>query len=193
MSRSCLILFALLAQVLGAHAQAPRAKLWVSPCEDLCANLIAAIQRQPDTLEMRLEDALVINESCAAEIVASAMHAVRAEPRQVSKILETALNLAPRRSAAIREAIASYTPAAFMPVVQEEIRRAELPVGRPLLKKDQALIASQLAGSVGNVRIEIRRAELPGLGPEIEIRRALLPTIPTAALMPQKLSTRTRR
>jgi len=182
-----------MAQMLGAHAQAPRAKLWVSPCEDLCANLIAAIQQQPDTLEMRLEDALVINESCAAEIVASAMHAVRAEPHQVSKILETALKLAPRRSAVIREAIASYTPAAFQPVVQEEIRRAELPEGRPLLKKDKALIASQLAGSAGNVRIEIRRAELPDFAPQIEIRRAVLPSVPRASLMKDVPAARRRR
>lgn len=193
MPRSCFILFALMAQMLGAHAQAPRAKLWVSPCEDLCANLIAAIQQQPDTLEMRLEDALVINESCAAEIVASAMHAVRAEPHQVSRILETALKLAPRRSTAIREAIASYTPAAFQPVVQEEIRRAELPAGRPLLKKDKAMIASQLAGSAGNVRIEIRRAELPDFAPQIEIRRAVLPSIPRASLMKDVPAARRRR
>lgn len=193
MPRSCLILIALLAQVLGVHAQAPKAKLWVSPCEDLCANLIAAIQRQPDTLEMRLEDALVINESCAAEIVASAMHAVRAEPHQVSRILETALNLAPRRSTAIREAIASYTPAAFMPVVQEEIRRAELPEGRPLLKKDQALMASQLVGDDGKQRIEIRRAELPDFAPQIEIRRAVLLPIPKATRMLEKPATRQRR
>ena len=143
MKRLCLLLITLMAQVFGAYAQAPKAKLWVSPCEDLCVNLIAAIQRQPAALEMRLEDALVMQESCAADIVVSAMCAVQAEPDQVRIILQTALKIAPQRSAAVRQAMASYKPASLMPAPQEEIRRAELPDLAP--------------------PIEIRRAELPDI------------------------------
>jgi hypothetical protein len=161
MHRLKLIVIALIAQEMCVHAQTPKIMLRVSLCEDLCANLIAAIQRQPGTLEMRLEDALVIHESCAPEIVGAAMYAVRAEPGKVNKILATALKLAPRRADAIRAAVAGYKSSNYAPVVREEIRRAELPAGQTLLKKDKAVIATQIEGVAEGTRIEIRRAELP--------------------------------
>jgi len=160
--------------------QIPRAKLWVSPCEELCADLIAAIQRQPAMLEMRLEDALVMQESCAAELVSAAKYAVRDNPNQVSLILKTALKLAPQRTVAIRAALAYQRPVVPEPVVQEEVRRAELPVGQTLQKKDKARLAAELGDS--SAPLEIRRAQLPDLRAEFEVRSAEVPSGPRLRL-----------
>lgn len=175
-----------LSQVPEIAGEVPKAKLWVSPCEELCADLIAAIQRQPAMLEMRLEDALVMQESYAAELVSAAKYAVRDNPNQLSLILKTALKLAPQRTVAIRAALAYQRPVMPEPVVQEEVRRAELPAGLMLQKMDIARLAAELKRSSGP--LEIRRAQLPDAAPEFEVRRAELPTGPRL-----KLRTRTRR
>ena len=174
-----------LSQVPETAGEVPKAKLWVSPCEELCADLIAAIQRQPAMLEMRLEDALVMQESCAAELVSAAKYAVRDNPNQVSLILKTALKLAPQRTVAIRAALAYQRPVVPEPVVLEEVRRAELPVGQTLQKKDKARLTAELGDS--SAPLEIRRAQLPDAAPEFEVRRAELPTGPRL-----KLRTRAR-
>jgi hypothetical protein len=173
-------------QVPETVGEVPKAKPWVSPCEELCADLIAAIQRQPAMLEMRLEDALVMQESCAAELVSAAKYAVRDNPNQLSLILKTALKLAPQRTVAIRAALAYQRPVLPQTVVQEEVRRAELPAGLMLQKMDIARLAAELKRSSGP--LEIRRAQLPDAAPEFEVRRAELPTGPRL-----KLRTRTRR
>lgn len=159
-----------LSQVPETAGEVPKAKLWVSPCEELCADLIAAIQRQPAMLEMRLEDALVMQEACAAELVGAAKYAVKDNPNQVSLILKTALKLAPQRTAAIRAALAYQRPVWPEPVVQEEVRRAELPVGQMLQKKDKARLAAELGDS--SAPLEIRRAQLPDVRAEFEVRSA---------------------
>jgi len=158
----------------------PKAKLWVSPCEELCANLIAAIQREPAMLEMRLEDALVMQESCAAELVSAAKYAVRDNPTQVSLILKTALKLAPQRTVAIRAAFAYQRPVVSQTVIHEEVRRAELPAGRMLQKTDIAQFTAELKRS--SCPLEIRRALLPELRTEFEVRRAELPSGPRLQL-----------
>jgi len=162
----CLFLLVLtfLALESGVGAQAPQAKMWKpSSCESLCAELLQAIRAQPENLVMRLEDALVINESCVAEIVTAAMHAVQAEPSQVNRIMETALKVAPRRAATISQAIANYNPAEISP--PEEIRPAWIPNGSSFM-----------------LQVEIRRAELPtgAAAPPVveEVRRAVMPVIP---------------
>lgn len=188
----------LMAQVSGGLAQElqavgdlrdkdgeiPKAKLWVSPCEELCANLIAAIQREPAMLEMRLEDALVMQESCAAELVSAAKYAVRDNPSQVSLILRTAFKLAPHRAVAIRAAPAYKRLVLPRPVVQEEVRRAELPVGQTFHKQDKARLAAELGDS--SSRLEIRRAILPELRSEFEVRCAELPSGPRLQLKTKK-------
>jgi hypothetical protein len=173
-------------QVPEMAGQIPKAKLWVSPCEGLCADLIAAIKRQPASLEMRMEDALVMQESCAAELVGAAREAVGDDPSQLSLILKTALKLAPQRSVAIREAMTQDRRRTAEPVLQEEVRRAELPAGQTLPKNVRAQLSSELGTT--SAPLEIRRAELPDPAPEIEVRRAELPSGPRL-----KMRTRKRR
>lgn len=155
---------------VGAEEEtALRAQPWFSPCEILCANLTKAIEERPDLMIMRLEDALVINEPCAPEIVTAAMDAVKAKPHLVKQILETALKVAPSRSDAVLAAVRNYTPGKTPLLVMEEVRRAEIPATAPLM--------------------EIRRAEVAGSNasqPIEEIRRAVVPsaTGDTAAVQP---------
>lgn len=157
---SCLLL---LGAGLGCHGEeelAPRAEPWISPGEVLCANLIQAIQERPDLMVMRLEDALVINEACAAEIVTAAMDAVRAQPALVQQIVETALKVAPSRSAAVMNAVRSYTPASERVVILEEVRRAEVASVETLFEVRRAEAADS---SQPQAIEEVRRAEVPAL------------------------------
>lgn len=140
----CLLLL-LLPQV---WAQPAKAKQPVLTCEALCAELFAAIRANPDKLTMRLEEALVMKEACAAELVATAITAVNEEPALVRKIQETAVEMSPSHKAEILAAVRDYRApvvAAASPAPVVEIRRAELP----------DVQTKPLPGE------EIRRAQLP--------------------------------
>lgn len=131
-------------------------------CGTLCADLHASIQRHPQRLGMWLEDALVIHESCAAEIVAAAMDAVSTEPELVRAILETAIHTAPNREKEIRLAAKRFTVPAAQPMTEpvEEIRRAVV-----------------MAAPEQETVVEVRRALLPDKvepQPIEEIRRAVI-------------------
>ena len=111
---------------------------------------------------MRLEEALVIHESCAGEIVTAAIDAVNAEPGQVRKIVETAMELAPARAAVITAAVKNYTAPVVVAAAEEqvEVRRAVLPTAAP---------PQPVAGE------QVKRAELPLQTrsiPIVEVRRA---------------------
>jgi hypothetical protein len=127
----CLLLLTTAGQLLGQPAKRSTQKSTrYRDCDTLCADLNAAIQRHPGRLGMWLEDALVIHESCAAEIVAAAIDAVDNQPELVRAILETAVHVAPRREQQIRLAARRFKiPAAaewLEPKPQEvvEVRRA---------------------------------------------------------------------
>lgn len=131
-------------------------------CETLCGELFTSIRMEPDKMVMRLEEALVIHEACAAEIVTAAMDAVNAEPALVRKIVETAMDLAPARAALITAAVKSYTAPVVVAAAEEqmEVRRAVLPTAEP---------PKPMAGE------QVMRAELPLQTrsiPIVEVRRA---------------------
>lgn len=178
--------FMVLAMV-AAHAQPVKAKQSQLACEALCGELFASIRAEPDKMVMRLEEALVINEACAGEIVTAAIDAVNQEPAMVRKILDTAMDIAPRRAATVTAAVNNYavpevamaTPVSPPPGTQSaapgeiEVRRAELP---------EVIRPKPAAGE------EVRRAELPLVTknlPIIEVRRAEPPSavIPVAEPM----------
>lgn len=148
--------------ISGEEEAAPRAVPWAR-CQTLCANLATSIQERPDMMVMRLEDALVIDESCAAEIVTAAIDAVRAKPAMVEKILQTAIKIVPARSTLVMEVVHSYTPASdIRPAIVEEV----LPAATAPAVEETAPAE------------EIRRAELPAAvepTPIEEIRRAEVP------------------
>lgn len=113
---------------------------------------------------MRLEEALVIHEACAGDIVTAAIDAVNADPARVRKIVETAMDLAPARAAMITAAVKNYTAPVVVAAAEEqmEVRRAVLPTAVP---------PQPMAGE------QVRRAELPLQTrsiPIVEVRRAEL-------------------
>lgn len=131
-------------------------------CETLCGELFTSIRMEPDKMVMRLEEALVIHEACAGEIVTAAIDAVNAEPGQVRKIVETAMELAPARAAIITAAVKNYTAPVIAAAAEEqfEVRRAVVPAAEP---------PKPTAGE------QVRRAELPLQTrsiPIVEVRRA---------------------
>lgn len=144
------------------QAQPVKSRPTVITCEMLCGELFNSIRAEPDKMVMRLEEALVIHESCAGDIVTTAMDAVNAEPGQVRKIVETALELAPRRASMITAAVQHYTSPAIVAAAEEpfEVRRAVVPEAAP---------PQLMAGEV------VRRAEMPLQTqsiPIVEVRRA---------------------
>jgi hypothetical protein len=153
-----------LAFLVSAPGQAQPVKSTPSviTCETLCGELFNAIRMQPDKMVMRLEEALVIHEDCAGEIVTAAIDAVNAEPARVRKIFETAMELAPARSADINAAVKNYTAPVVVSAAEEpvEVRRAVMPDAEPLKPREGE---------------EVRRAELPLQTrsiPIVEVRRA---------------------
>ncbi|HEY1050668.1 MAG TPA: hypothetical protein VGE39_12955, partial [Prosthecobacter sp.] len=141
----CALCLMVLAMPL-AHAQPVKAKQSQLACEALCGELFASIRAEPDKMVMRLEEALIINEACAGEIVTAAIDAVNQEPAMVRKIVDTAMDIAPRRASVVTAAVNNYavpevamaTPVSPPPSTpaaapqQMEVRRAELPeVVRP--------------------------------------------------------------
>jgi hypothetical protein len=133
-------------------------------CETLCSELFMAIRGNPAQMVMRLEEALIIHDACAGELVTAAMDAVNADPAMVRQIFKTAMDLAPERSTAISAAVKHYSATTVVAALGEEVRRAVLP---------SPVRAAPLPGE------ELRRAELPLATrnlPIVEVRRAELPT-----------------
>jgi hypothetical protein len=138
LARTCTFLL-----IIGLHPSAGEAR--PASCETLCADLNASIQRQPERMTMWIEDALVINQACASELVTAAIDAVSADPEKVRIILETAINVAPNRARQIQLAAKRFAvpAAALMPEIVEEIRRAEVPARphEPVIEIRRALAA----------------------------------------------------
>jgi hypothetical protein len=154
----------LAAFISTASAQRVKAKSSPLACETLCSELFMAIRDNPAQMVMRLEEALIINDACAGELVTAAMDAVNADPALVRQIYKTAMDLAPERSTAISAAVKHYSAPAVVAAQGEEVRRAELPTPAR---------AQPLPGE------ELRRAELPLATrnlPIVEVRRAEMPT-----------------
>lgn len=155
---SCLLILV----ISPGLAQPVKSTPAVITCEALCGELFSSIRAEPDKMVMRLEEALVIHQSCAAEIVTAAIDAVNAEPGQVRKIVETAMDLAPSHAAMITAAVKNYTAPTVVAAAEEqvEVRRAVVPDAAP---------PQPMAGE------QVRRAELPLQTrsiPIVEVRRA---------------------
>ncbi|MCB1209761.1 MAG: hypothetical protein KDK97_10560 [Verrucomicrobiales bacterium] len=88
---------------LGLLAMAPVYGGTPSSCDDIAEDVRSAISKDPGKTLMVVEDALVINESCACEIVKAAIDASHADPNLVQQIVQTAIAVAPKMSAVITE------------------------------------------------------------------------------------------
>ena len=74
-----------------------------TPCDKISQDVRDAVAKDPSKVLMIVEDSLVINESCACEIVKSAIVASSADEALVKQIVETAVAVAPKMTAVIQE------------------------------------------------------------------------------------------
>jgi hypothetical protein len=79
-------------------------------CSEISNDVRAAVEKDPSKVLMVVEDALVINEGCAADIVRSAIVAAKADSTLAGQIVQTATSVAPKMTAAINEAANSVAP-----------------------------------------------------------------------------------
>ncbi|MDZ4401574.1 hypothetical protein [Prosthecobacter sp.] len=87
-------------------------------CTEISNDVRVAVEKDPSKVLMVVEDALVINEGCAADIVKAAITASKADATLAGQIVQTAVSVAPKMAAVINEAAISVVPglAAVAPV-----------------------------------------------------------------------------
>lgn len=100
------------ALLVGSAEAAPSGE-----CDGMQRDLAAAIQRDPAKTLMLIEDALVIQEGCATEIVKTAITASHADAELAEQIVKTAVNVTPKMADAINSAAAAAMPAAAIAAV----------------------------------------------------------------------------
>jgi hypothetical protein len=105
----CLATLAFAASSLLAQAQS-------GGCEDISRDVTTAIQNDPSKALMIVEDALVINESCACEIIKAAILASQADSAMVNQIVQTGISVAPKMSGVIMDCATAVSPAALSSV-----------------------------------------------------------------------------
>ena len=106
LSRTCLVGLAAMVGLVSSHTLAQ------GGCQDIAADVTAAIQKDPAKLLMVVEDALVINEACAGEIVKAAIAASNADAQLANQIGQTAISVAPKMSNVIADAVIAAMPGA---------------------------------------------------------------------------------
>jgi hypothetical protein len=85
----------------------------MSACDGIAKDVISAIQRDVSKTLLIVEDALVINESCAGDIVRAAIIASRADAAMVNQIVQTSIGVAPKMAAVITDSANATAPGAL--------------------------------------------------------------------------------
>lgn len=86
-----------------AHAQS-------GSCQGIVDDVTAAVTKEPGKVLMIVEDALVINEGCACEIVKAAITASQADATLVNQIVQTAISVSPKQSGVIMDCATAISP-----------------------------------------------------------------------------------
>lgn len=81
-----------------------------STCDGIAEQVNAAVAKEPGRVLMIVEDALVINEKCACEIIRAAILASKADPTLLNQIVQTAISVSPKMSGVIMDCASSTTP-----------------------------------------------------------------------------------
>jgi hypothetical protein len=89
-------------------------------CGDIAKDVASAIQKDPAKVLMIVEDALVINEGCACEIVKSAIGAASADATLVNQIVQTGISVAPKMSGVIMDCATAAAPNATIQNKEEK-------------------------------------------------------------------------
>ncbi len=88
-------------------ATAPALMAQAGGCSEIANDVRVAVEKDPTKVLMVVEDALVINEGCAADIVKAAIIASKADATLAGQIVQTASTVAPKQVVAINEAASS--------------------------------------------------------------------------------------
>lgn len=94
----------LLAGVSWSAAQAPL------NCTEISNDVRIAVEKDPSKVLMVVEDALVINEGCAADIITTAITASKADAALAGQIVQTGVTVAPKMAGVIQSAASSVVP-----------------------------------------------------------------------------------
>ena len=79
-------------------------------CSEISNDVRVAVEKDPSKVLMVVEDALVISEGCAGDIVKSAILASKADATLANQIVQTATSVAPKQVVAINDAASSVVP-----------------------------------------------------------------------------------
>lgn len=109
-TRSTRVVCALIAALVSMSSWRSANGQAAAPCDTISKDVTAAIHKDPSKLLMVVEDALVINESCACEIIQAAIIASHADPATVNQIVQTGISVAPRMSGVITDCAAAVSP-----------------------------------------------------------------------------------
>lgn len=89
-------------------------------CTEISNDVRVAVEKDPTKVLMVVEDALVINEGCAGDIVRTAILASKADTTLANQIVQTAVSVAPKMAGVINDAAASIVPGLAVVAPKEE-------------------------------------------------------------------------
>ncbi len=79
-------------------------------CTEISNDVRVAVEKDPSKVLMVVEDALVINEGCAGDIVRTAIIASKADATLAGQIVQTGVSVAPKMAGVINDAALSVVP-----------------------------------------------------------------------------------
>jgi hypothetical protein len=139
---ACFLTFATL-------AVSPKASAQSSSCDNIAGDVAAAVQKDPSKVLMIVEDALVINETCACEIIKAAIGASKADSTLVNQIVQTGISVAPKMSGVIMDCATAMSPGAVTSQVTttsgKDVKNP-LPTVAPVVTEDFNPIPSSIRG-----------------------------------------------
>ena len=84
----------------------------ITKCDEIAERVRQAVEKEPNKVLVIVEDFMVSNESCACEIVKTAIRASKAKADMVKQIVLTATNVAPKYAGLIAECAGAIAPEA---------------------------------------------------------------------------------
>lgn len=119
-------------------------------CDKVAILVREAVEKEPQKVLVIVEDNMVANESCACEIVKSAIVASKADADLVKQIVQTAVHIAPNRAAIIAECASAVTPDNSKGVVDTvkgvtDVQPA-IPIAEPSTSTDYGWVPSDIRG-----------------------------------------------
>ena len=92
-------------------------------CTEISNDVRVAVEKDPSKVLMVVEDALVINEGCAGDIVKTAIIASKADATLAGQIVQTGVAVAPKMAGVINDAALSVVPGLAVNAPAAEIER----------------------------------------------------------------------